>query len=235
MYAQIMHTHCREPGFSEKTLKKWAMQAISEGYLFAGTSSFSQGELETARCRFRDSGGFCTDPFLRKPDVISTMRELTKVMERQKSGRLIVDNMGNTLLHAAAVLGAVDVVSWLVQGEKLPIDITNDNMETPIYKACQAGQVQVVHCLIDHGADASVATRTHRVTALHWLFTFPDHSVQEIAARLIHEAGAEVNALIEPEFGMVGIDYQERVQMLHLYVDNRRVSLHTIGTDTKLS
>lgn len=230
MYAQIMHAHGRNPEFSGKTLKKWTMQAISEGYLFADTSSLSKEDIETARRRFRNSGGFCTDPFLQKPDVINMMTNLANVIERHQSGRHLVDNMGNTLLHAAAVLGCVDVVRWLVEKGKISVDVENDNLETPIYKACQAGQVEAVHCLIDLGADACIATRTHRVTALHWIFTFPDHSIQQVATRLVREAGAEVDAIIEPEMGMVGIDYQERIQLVHLYVDNlRRGSLLNVG------
>jgi hypothetical protein len=222
VYAQIMHAHGRIPEFSEQTLHKWTLQAISEGCLFANPSSrLSPEDLEAARQKFRDVGGFCTDAFLQKQDIVRMIRDVTEVMERQRSGRRIVDNVGNTLLHASAALGALDVVRALIEEAKIPVDVMNDNSETPLYKACQAGHVSVINYLIDQGAKAFAAAKKHKLTALHWLFTIPEHSVREVAGRLVREAGADVNALIVPEGGEIGIDQLQSIPMVHLYVDSR--------------
>ncbi|KAL1957500.1 hypothetical protein VTO42DRAFT_5963 [Malbranchea cinnamomea] len=200
IYAQFIHAHDRKSEFSERVLNKWTLQAIAEGYLFAKPSpSITNQEIDAARAKFRNAGGFCPDPFLRKLDIVDIARDLGKALEYRRSGRQIVDIWGNTLLHAAAALGAIAVVRGLVEEAGTEVDVLNDNLETPLYKACQAGHVEVIHYLIDKGAKASIATKQRKLTALHWLFTIPESSVLEIASRLVREAGAHVNAIAEAE------------------------------------
>jgi hypothetical protein len=219
VYAQIMHAHGKEPEYDDQTLDRWLLQAVAEGYLFPKPSPrVSDEHLEMARQKFRDSGGFCTDPFTRKPDIMDIARDQLKVVEWQMSNRKVVDNYGNTILHVAAALGAIDVVRWLVEKAHVPVDVPNDNSESPLYKACQAGQGKVIHYLLDKGANASTPTRQAGLTALHWLFTIPEPFLRELATRLVREAGASVNAMMVPEMGGNGGPYPQRLSMAHLYV-----------------
>lgn len=216
MYAQFMHAHDRKPAFSDEILDKWTLQAISEGYLFARPSArISEREISAAKERFRDAGGFCVDPFLRKADIVNVCKSPEKAMERQRSGQQVVDNWGNTLLHAAASLGAIDVVRGLVEKAMVKVDVVNDNLETPIYKACQAGHVPVINYLLDKRAKASCGTKEHNLTTLHWLFNIPEDSVRQIAGRLVGESGADANATMNIEGCESIIDTQPRARMFH--------------------
>ncbi|KAF3484462.1 serine/threonine protein kinase [Arthroderma uncinatum] len=130
-----------------------------------------------------DAGGFAMDPALGKPSVVEMARDVQKAAAWLAEGNKVVDRKGNTLLHIAAALGALDVVQSLVENAKFPADIQNDNHETPLIKACQAGHVRVIDYLINKGAKASVATKKEKLTALHWLFTLPEDCIHRVAIR----------------------------------------------------
>ncbi|TPX22622.1 hypothetical protein DIZ76_014499 [Coccidioides immitis] len=197
VYAQLMHAHRRTPEFKNEILHKWTLQAVAEGYLFAKTSStITQEDLEAAKQKFRDAGGYATDPFLKKKNMLEVARDTHKAMAFVAENKNVVDKKGNTMLHVAAALGALDVLQKLVEEAKIPVDIQNDNLETPLYKAFQAGQVRVIDYLLDKGAKASTLTRQEKLTTLHWLFTLPEDSIRRIATRLVREAGALIDAQI---------------------------------------
>lgn len=217
VYAQLMHAHRRKPEFSSKVLTKWTLQAVSEGYMFAAPSpAITQDDLDSAKQRFRDAGGFVTAPFLQKGNVLQAARDLEKATSWLKENRKIVDNKGNTLLHAAAALGSLEVVRSLIENGKIPLDIQNDNQETPLYTACQAGHVKVIDYLLDNGARASIATKQERLTALHWLFTLPAGCVCSVATRLVREAGALVDAKMIPPVAELSGGAPQRTQISHL-------------------
>ena len=187
--------------------------------MFAKPSSrIGERELDTAKEKFREAGGFCIDPFLGKDDIVDIAKSRELAIKHHRSGQRLVDNWGNTLLHVAAALGKIDVVRGLVEDAKIKLDVPNDNQETPLYKACQAGHVEVINYLLDQGAKASFGTKEHRLTPLHWLFNIPDSSVRQVARRLIQDGGAEVNATIEAEESEGGNKVQIHARLLHLYV-----------------
>ncbi|PYI03195.1 hypothetical protein BO78DRAFT_399965 [Aspergillus sclerotiicarbonarius CBS 121057] len=215
MYAQIIHAHGQLSEFPDDILDKWLLQAVAEGYLFAQPSSrVTDRQLEAARERFRQAGGFCVDSFTRKPSIIAIARDRQRAGEWQMSNK-VVDINGNKLLHAAAALGALDVVQLLVEDYKVPLDVSNDNGETPLYKACQAGQAKVIEYLLDEGATASMTTHRDKLSPLHWLFMIPDASIRHIANRLVREGGASVNAVVVPEVGENCAHAARRVMMAH--------------------
>ncbi|KAF7586244.1 hypothetical protein BBP40_009195, partial [Aspergillus hancockii] len=214
VYAQIMAAHGRKPDFDAQTLEEWADQAVSEGYLFAHSSALSDEKLESAKAKFRMKGGFCADPFLGKPRVLEAARDRQKALTWQKTHGAIVDHRGNTILHAAAALGELDVVRGLLDDAHLSVDVENDNQETPLYKACQAGHVEMIEFLLDRATNASHATRQAKITPLHWLFLLPEQSIHHIATRLI-TAGADVNSTIEPAVSENSGGFPERIQILH--------------------
>lgn len=220
IYSQFMHAHGQKPQFDDTVLDKWTLQAISEGYLFAKPSSrIGEQELNEAKTKFRNSGGFCIDPFLGKEDIIVLAKDREGTIKRHLNGQELVDTWGNTMLHVAASLGELDVVRGLAERSKIKIDVLNDNFETPLYKACQAGHVDVVNYFLDRGVKASSRTKEHKLTALHWLFNIPESSVRQVAHRLIHEGGADVNATLDAEENEGGNTVRAHTRLLHLYVD----------------
>lgn len=213
VYAQIMEAHGQKPEFAEDVLEEWMLQAVSEGYFFA-SPSYSKGRIEEARERFRANGGFCSDPFLAKKDVVEAAGDRTKALKRTMENGSVVDRKGNTILHAAAALGAIDAVRGLLDDGQLPVNVENEKGETPLYKACQAGHAKIVELLLDRGADASTMTRQDKVSPMHWLFMIPDASIPEIARRMV-EGGADINATIEPVVKENSAGFPEKIQILH--------------------
>ncbi|OJJ51150.1 hypothetical protein ASPZODRAFT_55425 [Penicilliopsis zonata CBS 506.65] len=217
VYAQIMHAHGKEPEFEPAVLEEWTLQAVSEGYFFAHPAvHISADKIEKAKAKFRDSGGFCDDPFGRKIETLNIARDRDKVVKwGVKTGKLI-DTKGNTMLHVAAAIGALDSVRALVEiNLKQAVDVLNDNGETPLYKACQAGHVDVINYLLDHGATASQRTKRGMLSPLHWLFMIPEPSIEHIASRLIKTDGALVNATIIPTVAVNSDQFGEKINIFH--------------------
>jgi hypothetical protein len=211
IYAQIMEAHNQPLEFSEEELEKWTLQAMSEGFFFEN-SRCEQKDIEKSRDKFRKQGGFCSDPFLAKKDVKAAM-SAEEALEWVTTNGIVVDRKGNTILHAAAAFGLADVVQVLLDSEKVAVDVENDQAETPLYKAFQAGHADVIEILLKYGANASTRTRQN-VTPLHWLFMLPDHSIDRIA-RLMVEGGADVNTVIEPVVKENSGGYPEKIQIFH--------------------
>ncbi|KAF7718280.1 Uncharacterized protein PECH_002882 [Penicillium ucsense] len=212
IYAQIMAAHRRTPGFCEVEMDKWALQAVSEGYLFVDTARYGKDRCELAKESFRHHGGFCSDPFLLKKDVKAAMNGDLATAWISKNGA-VVDRIGNTLLHAAAAFGEVRVIKNLLDSQQVQTNSENDNGETPLYKAFQAGHAEAIELLLQRGADADTKTR-QKVTPLHWLFMIPEQAVNKIA-RLMVRGGADVNALIEPVVKANSGGFQEKIQIFH--------------------
>lgn len=211
VYAQIMEAHGQTPEFSNETLEEWMLQAVSEGYLFAKPSRLEE-RVEEAKDRFRSQGGFCSDPFLGKSDVKMAIDRGKALEWKMKNGN-VVDRKRNTILHAAAAFGAADALQGLIiEDAKIAVNVENENAETPLYKAFQAGHTKVIEVLLDHGAKASCKTR-QKITPLHWLFMIPESSIRQIAKRMI-ERGADVNAVMEP-VKEHNTGFSEKIQILH--------------------
>jgi hypothetical protein len=218
VYAQIVRAHGLEPEVDEATLDEWMLKAISEGYLFATPSSqVSEQQILSAEQEFRDNGGFCTDPFLEKIPVVQQAKN-EHALSHQKSSA--VDRVGNTMLHVSAALGVLDSVKALIESHGILPDVENDNGETPLYKACQAGHADVVYFLLSKGAKASVETKAHNITPLHWLFTFPKEHIASVATQLVNQGGADVNTVMRPSADQSPNRFPEKVHMAHLYVFN---------------
>ncbi|KAJ5168573.1 uncharacterized protein N7482_004167 [Penicillium canariense] len=211
VYAQIAEAHGQKPEFSKDLLKQWTLQAVSEGYFFAKSGRLTK-EIDDMKNLFRDQGGFCSDPFLRKRDVKTAVNKKRALAWSMENGN-VVDRKGNTILHAAAALGAVDAVQELLDATKLAVDVENEDAETPLYKAFQAGHIKVIEVLLQRGARPSSRNR-QKLTPLHWLFMVPEGAIHHIAKRMI-EGGADVNAVTEPMVKENSGGFPEKIQILH--------------------
>ncbi|KAF4770342.1 hypothetical protein HAV15_012800 [Penicillium sp. str.  len=211
VYAQIMEAHGQKPEFSNEMLEEWTLQAVSEGYLFAKPGRLEK-RVEEAKDRFRSQGGFCSDPFLGKSDVKMAIDREKALEWKMKNGN-VVDRKQNTILHAAAAFGAdIGALQGLMDDAKIAVDVENENAETPLYKAFQAGHTKVIEVLLDHGANSSCRTQ-QKITPLHWLFMIPEGSIRQIAKRMV-ERGADVNAVMEP-VKEHNSGFSEKIQILH--------------------
>jgi ankyrin repeat protein len=206
-----MEAHNHPIEFSEGELKKWTLQAVSEGYFFTD-SGYGQDEIEKSRDQFRRQGGFCSDPFLAKKEIKTTV-SANKAPDWVTKNGIVVDRKGNTLLHAAAALGATDVVQELLDSTQVAVDVENDDAETPLYKAFQAGHTEVIEILLDRGANARTKTRQN-LTPLHWLFMIREIFIDRIA-NLMVEGGADINAVITPVVKENSGGYPEKIQIFH--------------------
>lgn len=211
LYGQIMEAHGQVSEFSQNVLDEWMLQAVSEGYYFAKPGRLER-KVEEAKDQFRNNGGFCSDPFLGKTEVKAAMTR-QKALEWMRQKGSVIDRKGNTLLHAAAAFGAVDTVRGILENAEISVNAKNENAETPLYKAFQAGQKEVIEVLLDHGATASCRTQ-QKITPLHWLFTIPNDAIQHITKRMV-ERGADVDAMMEPVIKENSGGYPEKIQILH--------------------
>ncbi|GES62717.1 ankyrin repeat protein [Aspergillus terreus] len=214
VYAQIMAALGHSLACEPEVLEEWMYQAVSQGYLFAPASALTAARKTHALSIFRDSGGFCTGPFLQKPTVVKAARSTESSLLWIDKHGLFVDQMGNTILHAAAAIGEVDTVRALIETAKISVDIENDNGETPLYMASQAGHAEVIMLLIQMNADASRTTRQTKLSPLHWLFVLPESMIRSIAAQLV-AAGADVNAVMRPIVSKNANDFSLRMLVLH--------------------
>jgi hypothetical protein len=210
VYAQVMEARGRRPEFDDDVLEQWMLQAVSEGYLFAKPARSTE-RVEQAKDQFRARGGYCSDPFLGKRDVKTALNNQKALEWKIKNGNF-VDRKRNTMLHAAAAFGAVDALQGLLDDEPAAVDVENENAETPLYKAFQAGHVRMIEALLDSGASVSCQTR-QKITPLHWLFMIPEDSIYQIAKRMVGK-GADVNTIVEP-VKENGSGFSEKIQILH--------------------
>ena len=75
--------------------------------------------------------------------------------------------LGDTPLHIASRLGAVDIAKYLIESEKCDLTIANDRGELPLHCACQ-DSLEVVRLIADSCGQNLVNRKTvHGVTPLH--------------------------------------------------------------------
>jgi ankyrin repeat protein len=100
---------------------------------------------------------------------------------------------GNTMLHAAALYDLTDLARFLTRQEEPLVDINavNDSHETALIIACRWNSYDIIHLLLDNGADASI-TDERGENGLYWLSSLPEQSAEHTARRLV-EHGAKLH------------------------------------------
>ena len=122
---------------------------------------------------------------------------------------------GGTVLHVAAMHDRADVVEWLLNEQRAPVDSRAFNHSTPLHWAAGNNALASMRALLAHGADPTLVSMTHHSstvgkgsgqTALHWAAESGHvHSVQllsEWAPQLVavqDERGRGAKELAESE------------------------------------
>ncbi|KAF2690590.1 hypothetical protein K458DRAFT_426076 [Lentithecium fluviatile CBS 122367] len=93
------------------------------------------------------------------------------------------------------MLGKPDLIRSLVGQHDTSIDCLNSAGETPLYKACAAGQYESVMALMDLGASPLIRVVPLDVSCLHWAFLFPTDKMENVVSRLL-STGIAVDARV---------------------------------------
>ncbi|KAK0719306.1 ankyrin repeat-containing domain protein [Lasiosphaeris hirsuta] len=129
--------------------------------------------------------------------------------------------MSEDTLHLAAVCGAVELIQLLLDHGA---DINEHDMEgsTPLYCSTRHGQAAATRLLVSRGADASAKTPSGHC-AIHNLWVFESSVIPEIA-RLLVDAGAEVNAVSHLNLADALCQQREQGSALHVSVAMRSLT-----------
>ncbi|KAF2805772.1 ankyrin [Mytilinidion resinicola] len=195
--AKVYEAFDRRIDVDEKTLMQWEKEAVLDGFMFYRHPFLEEERHEEQRQQFRRNGGYCDDAFLGMAPILATARDVNRLATwlRKFSIDYAVDSIGNTMMHACAALGEIDSVRILL--DKSNAELVNENEETPLYKACQAGHTAVVLLLLRNGHRAT-PTKDMSISPLHWLFNFPESDIPQIADALAKSGGVDVNHMIKP-------------------------------------
>jgi ankyrin repeat protein/serine/threonine protein kinase len=179
-----------------ETLKVWESESVRDGFMFNYHPFLKEDHHSAERQDFRANGGFCDDAFLGQKSIVTVAKDASRLSKWLQVNDINtnVDSAGNTMMHVCAALGNIESLKLILSKAKnVPL---NENGETPLYKACQAGHAEAVHLLIKASHKPTTSTATD-ISSLHWLFTFPDSDKRDIAVALV-DAGADLNSLIKP-------------------------------------
>lgn len=114
-----------------------------------------------------------------------------------------LNSRGDRLLHLLASIDYIEALSKLLSVLTVEeINTTNDVGETPIYRACMAGNASNVLILLSSGADPSLAPQPNGLTCLHWLFHFERSDIVSVAENLILR-GSTIDAICSESLPML--------------------------------
>ena len=91
-----------------------------------------------------------------------------------------------TPMHVAAAEGHVEIIVYLYERKKAPIDYQDRDGWTPLHCACHAGNLESIDQLLKYGADVNVQT-TNGSTPMHYFVRIPlQVSIPSDLARYLH-------------------------------------------------
>lgn len=157
----------------------WMFKAASTGSMFAyhELKQINSGLASQARDQFRSISGYNT---LYSP-----------LFETGLQGKRTLA-LGNQAIHQFAAYGNLDALTALLDAEPNMVHSRNVFDETPLYKACMAGQSRVVLELCNRGADASLTATELQFSCLHWMHSFPTSTINDVLPVLV-KAGGKLN------------------------------------------
>ncbi|KAI1389904.1 uncharacterized protein F4822DRAFT_428245 [Hypoxylon trugodes] len=165
---------------------EWITTGVESGYLFPPQDwlDADAGRLNAAWEVFRYRGGY----------NVHYSAQIDTPMKNEVplgSGLLgdLEEDLKDFAIHAAAAKNELKPTGLTCLLDiKSNLDKRDRGNDTPIIKCCMAGHIESLRALINAGADASVTNSVSGVSALHWLFVFPDEYVEE-ACLLLQRGG----------------------------------------------
>jgi len=216
--SQILRAHKRDLP-PVLVLRNWERKSLETGYFFnTEPSSLTPGEAAVARDEFRRNGGHCRDTFMSISSVIDTASNLSRLADfiSEQGPAAAIDLEGNTIAHVVAALGINYSLQSILNGFPEQIFTINDNGETLLYKACQAGQMDILRILRDASIElTSIATLKEKLTPLHWLFIFEDGCLSEACEYLMGPNRENINAQMVPDISSSSAYHPNNFPMLH--------------------
>ncbi|CZR56214.1 uncharacterized protein PAC_06102 [Phialocephala subalpina] len=163
---------------SRESLVRWQSNSLKSGCMFIiGPAPLSLEDVKAAKDLFRNAGGDGSNGFMSIPKILGIAREPSQVakMILVQGPAVAVNLEGNSIAHIVAALGISQSLKMILSRFPEQILARNDNGETLLYKACQAGQISILRVLREFGAELStIATLKENLTPLHWLFMYKD-------------------------------------------------------------
>lgn len=110
----------------------------------------------------------------------------------------VLNEWNDTILHAAAVSGRLDVVKFILENVDVNelntrVNAVNRDHETPLLYAARCGHAAIVSFLLAHCADPSILS-SHGESPLHYLTSFEDADISEIT-KLLKSHGADLQSV----------------------------------------
>jgi hypothetical protein len=194
---QILRAH-NKPLPSREIIVKWQSNSLESGCFFInGPTELSSEDVEEARDAFRNAGGHASSEFVLIPDIVRVARNPSELLEMvsEQGPDAAVDLEGNSVAHVLAALGLVDSLKMVLDRYPEQALAMNDNGETLLYKACQAGQINIVRVLREFSVELpTFKTLKENLTPLHWLFMFKDTDFAEACRYLVGPKQDVVNS-----------------------------------------
>ena len=189
---------------SQENLVVALQRAIESGSIVARPTleAIEPGRLKPALEVFQSRGSYNQEGHILQREVhgmtaLSLAEQDHEGLTVMLSSKKAMRTTNNTELHIAAMLGKREIIEELVKKPGVSIDSLNNAGETPLYKACLAGQYEAVKILIENGADPCVRVSDLKISCLHWLFAFPLDDMEKTAS-LLTSKGLSVEARVLP-------------------------------------
>ncbi|KAH7300136.1 hypothetical protein KP509_24G046000 [Ceratopteris richardii] len=128
----------------------------------------------------------------------------------------VKDANGRGALHFAAQNGNNAVCQYLLDELGFPVDLRDNDGETPLIHASRQGHFQTALCLLNHGADLGVKANELDATALHHAAAAGSIEI----VKLLLEKGADVNAPSDAGPPLVWASGHDRFNVVKLLLDH---------------
>ncbi|KAI9891723.1 MAG: hypothetical protein M1814_002473 [Vezdaea aestivalis] len=181
----------------ERMRSIWMADAVADGAVFLRPKlEIIDRDLYTTSIKvFRDSGGY--NRFY-AADSSKSASDLRQCITDTGSLRLDMarptNSRGDSILHILASYGQREKLSHILPNmTEREINKLNLCGETSLYRACMAGDANIVVEMLSYGADPSIRPSEDGPSCLHWLFNFDPEDADLIANELVKHGASVVS------------------------------------------
>jgi hypothetical protein len=169
---------------------QWLVDGMSSQGFTRHIAAQDLAQVDMERYLSTENGMYIIDPLthcivedtpLDFTDLQSLVSSVSQL--RRPYSSILIGNHQNTLLHLVVVSGSFDATRFFLREFKIDINTCNALGETPLVKACQMGNRQMVELLISEGAKY-ISNSKEKTSPLHYLLRFHDIDTVEVARLL---------------------------------------------------